>query len=459
MDTDGNIWSLLPAKLTAMVSSDTSGILGLTLLFILFVVSGAYFGGAESAFSAMNKIRIKAKADDGNRRAKSAMYVSNHFENALTTLLIGNNITHIAAASVATLIATKAFGASDTVTLLCTVITTLVIFLLSEMIPKSLANDRSETMSLFAAPFLIFLMKLLFPIVWFFSIISKGISKLTDRLFKVDKTPTVTEEELYDIIDTIEEEGVVNEEQGDLLKSAMEFSETKVRDVMTMRQDICAVEASLPGDQILEIIKETNHSRLPVYHQDLDHIIGTLQIRNFIREYRKNPAVDIRELLIPPFLVDPDSPIDDLLSIMRQHRFYLAVVADETGKTLGLITIEDFLEELVGEIWDEDDVVDNDFVKLGGNYFQVNPKLLLSEICEKIGIPCPEPKSASRPLLSIILERLGHMPQEEDQLTLGNLQITVETIEESRVSSVTIHLLSPEELAAEAAESEEGGDR
>lgn len=459
MDTDGNIWSLLPAKLTVMVSSDTSGILWLTLLFILFVISGAYFGGAESAFSAMNKIRIKAKADDGNRRAKSAMYISNHFENALTTLLIGNNITHIAAASVATLIATKAFGASDTVTLLCTVITTLVIFLLSEMIPKSLANDRSETVSLFAAPFLIFLMKLLFPIVWFFSIISKGISKLTDRLFKVDKTPTVTEEELYDIIDTIEEEGVVNEEQGDLLKSAMEFSETKVRDVMTMRQDICAVEASLPNDQILEIIKETNHSRLPVYHKDLDHIIGTLQIRNFIREYRKNPAVDIRELLIPPFLVSPDSPIDDLLSVMRQHRFYLAVVADETGKTLGLITIEDFLEELVGEIWDEDDVVDNDFVKLGGNYFEVNPKLLLSDICEKIGVPCPEPRNASRPLLSIILERLGHIPQEEDQLTLGDLRITVETIEESRVASVTVHLLSPEELAAEAADSEKGGEQ
>ncbi len=459
MDTDGNIWSRLSAKLTVVLSSDARSILWLTLLFILFVIGGAYFGGAESAFSAMNKIRIKAKADDGNRHAKGAMYVSNHFENALTTLLIGNNITHIAAASIATLIATRAFGASDTVTLLCTVITTLIIFLFSEMIPKSFANDRSETMSLFAAPFLIFLMKLLFPIVWFFSIISKGISKLTDRLFKVDKAPTVTEEELYDIIDTIEEEGVVNEEQGDLLKSALEFSETKVRDVMTMRQDICAVDASLPNDRILEIIKETNHSRLPVYLGDLDHIIGTLQIRNFIREYRKNPKVRIRELLIPPFPVSPDSPIDDLLSVMRQHRFYLAVVADENGKTLGLITIEDFLEELVGEIWDEDDVVDNDFVKLGGNYFQVNPKLLLSEICEKIGIPCPEPKNASRPLLSIILERLGHMPQEEDGLRIGNLQITVETIEESRVSSVTIHLLSPEEIAAEAADSGKGGEQ
>lgn len=459
MDTDGNIWSLLPAKLTAIVSSDTRNLLWLTLLFILFVIGGAYFGGAESAFSAMNKIRIKAKADDGNRRAKNAMYISNHFETALTTLLVGNNITHIAAASVATLIATKAFGANDTVTLLCTIITTLIIFLFSEMIPKSFANDRSETMSLFAAPFLIFLMKILFPIVWFFSIISKGISKLTDRIFKVDKAPTVTEEELYDIIDTIEEEGVVNEEQGDLLKSALEFSETKVRDVMTMRQDICAVDATLPNDRILEIIKETNHSRLPVYNGDLDHIIGTLQIRNFIREYRKNPNVRIRELLIPPFLVGPDSPIDDLLSVMRQHRFYLAIVADEAGKTLGLITIEDFLEELVGEIWDEDDVVDKDFVKLGGNYFEVNPRLLLSEICERIGTPCPEPKSASRPLLSILLERLGHIPQEEDSLMLGNLQITVETVEESRVLSVTIHLLSPEELAAQAADPEEGGEQ
>ena len=459
MDTDGNIWSRLSAKLTVIISSDTRSFLWLTLLFILFVLGGAYFGGAESGFSAMNKIRIKAKADDGNRRAKSATYISNHFEDALTTLLIGNNITHIAAASIATLIAAKAFGTSDRVTLLCTIITTLIIFLFSEMIPKSFANDRSETTSLFAAPFLIFLMKVLRPIVWFFSIISTGISKLTDRIFKVDKTPTVTEEELYDIIDTIEEEGVVNEEQGDLLKSALEFSETKVRDVMTMRQDICAVDASLPNDQILEIIKDTNHSRLPVYHGDLDHMIGTLPIRNFIREYRKNPAVNVRDLLIPPFLVSPDSPIDDLLSVMRQHRFYLAVVADESGKTMGLITIEDFLEELVGEIWDEDDVVDNDFVKLGGNYFQVNPRLILSDICERIGSPCPDAKNASRPLLSILLERLGHIPQEEDSILLGNLRITVETIEESRVSSVTIHLLSPEELAAETAEPDQGGEQ
>ena len=398
MDTDGNIWSWLsaPKALFAAVNS-SQGVLGLTLLFIIFVIAGGFFGAAESGFSAMNKIRIKAKADDGNKRAKSAMYVANHFDRALTTLLIGNNITHIAAASIATVIAARLFGTSDTVTLVCTVVTTLIIFLFSEMIPKSFANDRSETMSLASASFLIFLMKILHPVVWFFSMLSGAFTKLSERIWKVDKAPSITEDELYDIIDTIEEEGVMNEEQGDLFKSALEFSETHAKDVMTMRADICAVDASLPNDAILETVKETTHSRLPVYEGDLDHVIGTLPIRAFIREYRKDPSVDVRTLLIPPFCVSPDALIDDLLSEMRQHKFYLAVVSDAEGHTLGIITIEDFLEELVGEIWDEDDVVDKNFVKLGGNRFEVNTRLTLGEICERIGTPCPEGKTRRAP--------------------------------------------------------------
>lgn len=454
MDTDGNIRSLVFSRASAILSitpQQLSNVLGLTLLFVFFVIAGAFFGAAESGFSAMNKIRIKAKAEDGNRRAKRAMYVDGHFDNALTTLLVGGNIAHIASAAIATVIATRLFGEGETVTVLTTVITTLVVFLFSEMIPKSFANDRSETMALSSGWLVIFFMRLFFPLVWLLTLLSKGFTRLMEKIVKVEKEPSITEDELYDIIDTIEEEGVVNEEQGDLLKSALDFSETYAKDVMTMRADICAVDVSLSNAEIIEIVKRTTHSRLPVFEGDLDHIIGTLQIRTFIREYLKDSTVDIRSLLIPPFCVSPDAKIDDLLSEMRQYKFYLAVVADADGHTQGLITIEDFLEELVGEIWDEDDVVDKNFVKLGGNRFRVNPKLTLGEICKRIGTRPSVPRLTNRPLLAILLEHFGYMPQEEEFFTLGDLEISVETVEGNRVTAVDIHLLSPETTPEEPA--------
>ncbi|MBE6530371.1 MAG: HlyC/CorC family transporter [Ruminococcaceae bacterium] len=464
MDTDGNIRSFLSAPSSATgidLSQNWQGILWLTLLFVIFVIAGGFFGAAESGFSAMNKIRIKAKAEDGNRRAKRALYVDEHFEKALTTLLISGNIAHIAAAALATVIATRLFGESETVTVLTTVITTVIVFLFSEMIPKSFANDRSETTALSLGWLVIFLMRFFYPLVWFFTLISKGFSKFISLFVKVDKEPSITEDELYDIIDTIEEEGVVNEEQSDLLKSALDFSETYAKDVMTMRADICALDSALSNTEILKIIKKTTHSRLPVYEGDLDHMIGTLQIRTFIREYRKNNTVDLRNLLIPPFHVDPNAKIDDLLSVMRQHKCYLAIVSDEEGHTQGLITIEDFLEELVGEIWDEDDVVDKNFVKLGGNRFRVNPRMTMGEVCHRIGIKPPDKRRAARPLLSIILEYFGRIPEEEEIFTLGELEITIEEVEENKITAVDVHLLSPETTPDAPdnlhAEDEEGG--
>ena len=464
MDTDGNIQGLFsaPAAAASGAAQNWQGILWLTLLFVIFVIAGGFFGAAESGFSAMNKIRIKAKAEDGNRRAKRAMYVESNFEKALTTLLISGNIAHIAAAALATVIATRLFGEGQTVTVLTTVVTTVIVFLFSEMIPKSFANDRSETTALSLGWLVIFLMRLFYPLVFLLSLLSKGFSRLISLFIKVDKEPSITEDELYDIIDTIEEEGVVNEEQSDLLKSALDFSETYARDVMTMRADICAVDSTLSNAEILEIIKKTTHSRLPVFEGDLDHMIGTLQIRTFIREYRKDPAVNYRDLLIPPFHVSPNAKIDDLLSEMRLHKCYLAIVSDEEGHTQGLITIEDFLEELVGEIWDEDDVVDKNFVKLGGNRFRVNPRMTLGEVCHRIGIKPPEKRKAARPLLSIILEHFGRIPEEEEIFTFGDLEITIQSVEENKITAVDVHLLSPETTPDAPAnarpEVPEGGD-
>lgn len=469
MDTDGNLCSLFNFSqlrnigATAEIDSGTGLLIA---LFIVFLCFSAYFSGTECGYAAMNKIRIKAKADEGDKRAKTAMYIQNHYDRALTTLLIGNNIVNIAAASVATLIATRLFGASSTVTVLCTVVTTLIVFLFGEMTPKSFATDRTETTCIATAKSLRFFMKLFYPLATFFSWISSGMTKLASKFIKKEEEPSFTEEELYDIIETIEKEGVMDEEQGDLFKSALDFAGTRAQDVMTMRDDICAIDVNMSNEQILEYVQNTNHSRLPVYRGDIDHIIGVLQIRYFLRAYMKNPRVRLRTLLMPCYKVNPKAMIDELLDEMRQHKFYLGVVSDEDGTTLGLVTIEDFLEELVGEIWDEDDVVDDNFVKLGGNRFLVNTHMTLTELCSRIGIDCPDARSAEFPLISILLEHFGRIPEEEDSFILEDtLEFTVEEVENNRVKTVVAHLLSEEDLAELEAEDEgisheeEGGAR
>lgn len=449
MDTDGNLWNLSCARVLMSTGGGVT-VSGLVLLFIIFVICGAYFGGAESAFSAMNKIRIKAKADDGDHRAKNAMFISSNFDRALTTLLIGNNVTHIAAASIATVISTRLYGTSDTVTFICTVVTTILVFLFSEMIPKSFANDRSETTALLCAGSLKILMKLLYPLTAFFTLISNAMTKLSEKIFRHEEEPSITEDELYDIVETIEEEGGMNKEQGELIKSALDFSGTLVRDVMTMRDDICAVDSSLSNEEILELLRNSTHTRFPVYTGDIDNVIGIMQMRVFIREYLKKPDFDFTSYLIPAYHVSPDAMIDDLLSEMRQHASYLGIVTDSDAHTVGLVTIEDFLEELVGEIWDEDDIVDSNFIGLGGNRYRANAHLTLGEIASRLGLE-NDFLPSSKPLISYVIEKFGRMPEEEESFTVRNLEFTVDGIEDGRVSTVEIHILSDEDM------NEEGG--
>lgn len=421
----------------------------LLIIFIILALFSAYFSCSESGFSLMNKIRMKNMADEGNKKAKRALYISNNFDKALTTLLVCNNIVNIAAASVATLFVMHFLSQSNldegTQSVIATVTTTTIIFFFGEMIPKSLACDRPMWVSLHFSGILKLLMKILTPISAFFGLISKGVTKI----FKGDDTPSITEEELFDIIDTAEEEGVVDEDQSELFKSAIEFSETTAEGVMTMRNDIIALDISMTNDEIMDVIKETNHSRLPVYDGSIDHIIGTLPIRNFIKEYYKDPSLNIRTLLIPPFFVKSDSKIDDILTGMRQEKFYLAVVSGDEGETLGIVTVEDLLEELVGEIWDEDDVVDNDFIKLGGNKFRVNTKMIVSEVFSRMNCETPETHIAVRPIISWIIETFGRIPDEGDSFTYKNIEITVDTVEAGRVRYVEMRIMSDSEIAAE----------
>lgn len=429
----------------------------LWIVFALCIVGGAYFAATESSFSAVNKIKIKTLADDGNRRARGVLRVLNRFDKALTTLLVGNNITKIAAASVATLIATNiatemgkdsAFINSFGFSIFVSAVSTAVVFLFSEMIPKSFANDRSESVSLFFQSSLRFLMRLLSPIAGFFGLISTAASKM---FAPKEAEPSITEDELLEILDTVEEEGVVDEEQGDMLKSALEFGDTVVSDIMTMARDMEALNAAATTEEVLAVIRETNHSRIPVYVGTPSRIIGTLRIRTFLTEYRKNSKVKVRSLISAPYFVTEDAKIDDLLTDMRQHKHHMALVRDEKKQVVGLVTIEDILEELVGEIFDEEDVVDADFQTLGGNRYLVSTHMTVGNLYARAGLSEAPAQIAGKPLLSWILEALGRLPEVEETFLIDELEFTVETVENSRPVRTFVHFLDEEELAARAA--------
>ncbi|MBR3863468.1 MAG: HlyC/CorC family transporter [Clostridia bacterium] len=426
----------------------------LWIVFAICVVGGAYFAATESSFSAVNRIKIKALADDGNKRARGVLWVLNRFDKALTTLLVGNNVTKIAAASVATLIATNLFEPKGVdinsfgFSIACSVASTAVIFLLSEMIPKSFANDRSQSVSIFFQGSLRFLMRVLSPISGFFGLISTAASK---AFAKKEAEPSITEDELMEILDTVEEEGVVDEEQGDMLKSALEFGDTVVADIMTMARDIEMLNVAASTEEVLAVIKGTNYSRIPVYAGDVNRIIGTLRVRRFLAEYHRNPKTTVRSMLSKPFFVTEDAKIDDLLTDMRQHKNHMALVRDKNKKITGLVTIEDILEELVGEIFDEEDVVDQDFQALGGNRYLVNTHMTVGTLYERIGLSEAPKALAAKPLLSLMLETLGRLPEEEESFVVDDLEFTVETVENQRPVRTFVHVLDEEELAARAA--------
>jgi CBS domain containing-hemolysin-like protein len=430
----------------------------LWIVFFICVIGGAYFAATESSFSAVNKIKIKTLADDGKRRAIGVMYVLNKFDRALTTLLVGNNVTKIAGAAVFTILATdifrdkfgkdEAFLDSFAFSMICSVLSTVIIFLFSEMIPKSFANDRSESVSLFFQGSLRFLMKVFKPITAFFGLISS----LATKLFcKKEAEPSITEDELTEIIETAEEEGVVDEEQSDMLKSALEFAKTTVGEIMTMEKDIDFVRVNASTSEILDVIRNTNYSRLPVKAENSERVIGILRTRTYLIEHKKNPSLKLRSVMKAPYFVRKDAKIDDLLTVMRQHKLQVAMVLDDRKKVVGLVTIEDILEELVGEIFDEEDIVDQNFRSLGGNKYLVNTHMLVSAAYERMGLDRAPRKIASKPMLSFVLETLGHLPEEDESFLYENMQVTAKTVVDGRLTEVIVHILDEEDLAALAA--------
>lgn len=326
-----------------------------TLLFILLLLAGGYFAGAEISLASVNKIRIAGQADDGDKRAKKVQYILDNFNKALTTLLIGNNIAHIGCSSIATMVTyqlVQKSGWPASMQVVSTLATTVIVFFASEMIPKCFAKDCNESYAKAIAGSLIFLMKILTPISAVFTAVGNLLSK--PFLKHTSEQPTVTEEELHDIIDTVVQEGEIDEDTGELMQSALEFSDSKVKEVFTPWKDVITIRSTMTPDEIIRIIQDVRHSRLPVVDQN-GTVVGVLHIRNYMRAYLKDKAPQLTDLMAAPHFVQQGKSVDELLESLSHHRVHLAFVLGSKGETLGIITMEDILEELVGEIYDEED--------------------------------------------------------------------------------------------------------
>ncbi len=321
-------------------------------IFVLLLLA-AYFAGAEIALASVNRIRLTNRAEDGDKRAKRVLYILEHFDKALTTLLIGTNVTHAGVATLSTVFTYTLFDSIDSMpdyaVTISTIISTVVVFLIGEMIPKAFAKACNEKFAIAVSGSLVFLMKVLTPISFFFS----SISELASRPFKkkAEETPTVTEDELYDIIETFVEENDIDEDTEELVQNAIEFSERTAKAVMTPWKDVLYIHENDSNEQVLEQIRNSSYSRLPVVN-DEGWVVGTLSIRTFLKCHYKKENFNVRQIMTSAAMINDSTPVDDLLSTLSANRTHIAYV-QSAGKILGIITVEDILEELVGEIYDE----------------------------------------------------------------------------------------------------------
>ena len=407
------------------------------LIILALLLFADYFAVCETSFAAVSRIRLKTAMERGDRRANKAMYVCEHFDKAITTILIGTNIVHLSCASYVTVLVTRRWGLSAVT--LSTFVTTLVVFFVGEMLPKSIAKKYSLRLALGTASSLVFFMHLLTPV----SFVLTKIGEFASRLTKGDSEVSVTEDELYDIIENMTDEGDLDSEQGDLVHSALAFGDLTAESILTARVDMETIDVDDPLEEILAQVKASRHSRIPVYQDSVDNIIGVLQIRRFMREYlQKREKTDLRSLLDEPYFVHQSAKIDELLSVMSSKKINMTIVTDSYGGTVGIVTVEDILEELVGEIWDEDDEVVEPCVDHGDGSYSFDAGVDIEDAFEFMDYEDPDETDFDHKLLGEwAYEQFDAIPKEGDSFTYNGLCVTVEKVQQRRIMKLHIQRL------------------
>ncbi len=417
---------------------DSSSI-GIIVALVLLVITSAYFSATETAFSSLNKIRLRNMADDGNRKAEATLRLAEDFDRLLSTLLVGNNIVNITAATLGTLFFTKLspeYGAT-----ISTVVLTLVILTFGEISPKTIAKENAESWAMVSTPFLRVLSTVLRPLTILFSLLQKGIGKL----FHASGDRGITEDELITMVSTAEDEGGLDQNESRLIRSAIEFGDMEVEEILTPRVDIVSISDQASAKELDELISSNRFSRIPVWRGSIDTIIGMIHEKDF-HEAELEDNDSWTHLISPVIYVTPTSPVADLLYEMQRRKMHMSVVVDEYGGTEGLVTLEDILEELVGEIWDEHDEVVERIRKVEDGSYLISCSASIDDVFQLFDLRMDDDMTT---LSAWVIDSLGHIPKIGDQFTYENLQVTVTKLQRMRVLEIRVDVLP------EAAEDEE----
>ena len=396
------------------------------ILIFFLLMGSAFFSGTEIAYTSLNKLKLKRDSEKPSTAQKLVNFIYNHYEYALSTVLVGNNLVNIGATSVATVLAVKLAASmggkisDDTASTIVTVIMTVLILIMGEITPKMIARRCNEQIAKFAAWPLLILMILFFPVVW----VTSGIVSLFSLLWKKDgQSVTITEEEFENLLDTAEDEGVIDESETELLQSALEFTDMDAADILTPRIDVVGFEVHDSMEFILQTITDTQFSRFPVYERTVDHVIGILYVKHLLKELVDNPDVQLTDLLLEPVYIPRTMKLHDIMDQFRTHQTHMVIVADEYGGIMGVVTMEDVLEQLVGDIWDENDEIVSDWQQLDKHRWECSGDMNLTEFFDNLDLDDEKIDTVCTTIGGWAMENIGAMPAAFD--SFDHLQYTI----------------------------------
>lgn len=407
--------------------------IAIIVILVILVGLSAWCSSTETAYSSVNKVRLKNKAEDGNPRAQNALDLLEKYDKVLSCILIGNNIVNLTAATLGTVLFTKLLGpvygpAASTVVL------TIIVLIFGEITPKTLANDQAETFCMRAAPALRVCLVILTPLHLFFSLFQKAAT----RLFRSSEEEGITEEELITMVEEAENEGGLEHHESELIRAAIEFNDMEVEDILTPRVDIVAAPDTITMEEFAVLFAENGYSRIPVYHGSIDNIIGVVHEKDFFSA-RYHNHTDVISLVSKVFYTTGSTKISDLLRLLQLRKTHMAVVVDEYGGTMGIVTMEDILEELVGEIWDEHDEVIEEFKPQGDGSYLISCSANLDDLFDRFSLRAVDIDSAT--ISGWVMEQLGRVPVEGDHFVYETLDVTVTRVEHQRILEIRVFVL------------------
>ncbi|MDR1793894.1 MAG: hemolysin family protein [Erysipelotrichaceae bacterium] len=405
------------------------------IVFLIFC--SAFFSACEIAYASANKLRLRKNANTGRLSAKLALFISEHYDQALCTILMGNNLVNIAAASLATAIALALVGEVGVAA--ADIIMTALILIFGEIMPKQIANTIADRFVSFVALPLRLLMLLTKPLVIIIMAFVKLVSKLWGGKGKISG---MSEEELVTIIETVEEEGIIDAQRSDLLQSAIDFANTQAQEVLTHRVDVDAIDIDDPLNEILKQIEDTNHSRFPVYQNNIDNILGVLHVNHLLKALIDKEDIDLKTLITPVAYIHQSTLLPVVLRELQAQKIPMAVIVDDFGGTLGILTVEDLLEEIVGEIWDETDEVYEEFKQVSPHIYDVDGDMNIDDFFEALDKDLPQEEDEEYTTVGgWCLENLGNFPKENDQFEYEDLKVTITEMEDLRIVKVRVEVL------------------